>query len=92
MDQLYPKSFNGLQSPNQIVGHIAVSLSSNKALQEVKQVLKDLALSHPKIGIGRVKVPKNMMIVQDIITEKRRAEPYLMWHDYVALCSALGIQ
>jgi hypothetical protein len=90
-EKLYPKSINP-SNPNQIVGHMVIALSSSKGIQEVKNALLEIAHSHPKIGIGKVKIPKSMLLIQDIIRDKRKTEPYLTWSDYTALhASGTGI-
>lgn len=58
----------------------------------MRQKLVDLALNHPKIGIGQVKVPKHFVMLQAEMAERKADTPYLKWNQYLEAAEALGIR
>jgi len=56
-------------------------------MEELQDKLMDIALNHPTIGIGQVKVPR---IFDTMLSELRKIkEPYLRWDKYKALFSGI---
>lgn len=45
-------------------------------------MLVDLALNHPKIGIGQVKVPQSFSLMQQVLEAQQSKVPYMKWCEY----------
>jgi hypothetical protein len=91
METLYPIPTKSTRS--QIQGHFAVTLSGgNKTkLMQLKDKLVELALNHPKIGVGQVRVPCIIGTIQQELEKLKKNTPYLVWSDYTTLCKQLGM-
>ncbi len=76
---------------SQIQGHFAVSLEKGGSGQyELKCKLLDLALSHEKIGVGNVQVPKSFSCLQDKLQIRKQKSPYIHWKKYEELAEKIG--
>jgi hypothetical protein len=51
----------------------------------------DLALNHPRIGIGQAYVPRSFSMLQAELEEHKLQTPHLKWNEYAALASTIGI-
>ena len=58
--------------------------------QELRERLVDLALNHPKIGIGRVLVPQALQSIM-LKLQQVKGELYMNWTKYSALFTPVGI-
>ena len=59
-------------------------------MRELREKLIDIALHHPKIGIGQVLVPRTFSLLQHELL-KIKEKSYLRWLDYVALAESIDI-
>jgi hypothetical protein len=71
---------------------ILCNIGEKGGLSELQTKLLDLALNHPRIGIGHTKVPRSFSMLQVELEERKRQTPYLKWNEYTALASTIGIQ
>ncbi len=92
MEQLYPFPTHQTNR-TQIYGHFAVSLNGKGGMgqSEIKTKLLELALSHPKIGIGNVSVPRSFVMLQRELQELKATTPYLYWQKYSEIAESIGI-
>lgn len=63
----------------------------DKKMSKFKERLVDLAMNHPKIGIGLVRVPRSFSMMQKEIEERRINTPYLRWREYSDLAESIDI-
>ncbi len=64
------------------------SKAKNKqGIATLKAKLIEVALSHPKIGIGKVTVPGDFMVILQEMEKIKVSSPYITWKDYIALFS-----
>ncbi len=90
MELLYPIPTQKANR-SQIEGHFAVSLEKGGSGQfELKSKLIDLALSHKKIGVGNVRVPKGFANLQDALQIQKQKSPYLYWKNYEEIAETKG--
>jgi hypothetical protein len=60
-------------------------------MQELREVLVDIALNHPKIGIGHVQVPKSLDALLSAL-QQLKDKPYIKWNEYSTLFGSIGIR
>ncbi len=92
MEQLYPFP-SQKANRSQIEGHFSVSLSDKKGigLSEIRTKLLTLALSHPKIGVGRISVPRSFVMLQTELQELKKTAPYYYWQKYSEVAESIGM-
>jgi hypothetical protein len=91
MDTLYPTISPQKRHRNQVHGHFVVSLTDKGGLAELRDKLMDLVLSHPRVGVGQVQVPRSFVLMQRELEDVRLKTPYLRWSEYCALAATMGI-
>jgi hypothetical protein len=91
MDTLYPTTSPQKRHRNQVHGHFTVSLTDKGGLAELRDKLMDLVLSHPRVGVGQVLVPRSFVLMQRELEDVKHKTPYLRWSEYCALAATLGI-
>ena len=93
MEETHPSTAPTKPNRSQIQGHFAISLagSDKAALNELKNKLIDLALNHPKIGMGHVRVPESISSLLNEFNTLKKQVAYLRWADYRALYEKLGM-
>lgn len=93
MDRQYPsrKTWDMNTPKNQVQGHFAVGLTPfwQRGLSELKAELLEIAISHPRIGIGKVKVPLNFKTLQTEVERRKSSNSYLKWQEFVNLGTTL---
>ncbi len=92
MEQLYPAPKNQKVNRSQIYGHFAVVLSEKGGAgqSELKNKLLDIALSHPKIGVGNVSVPTSFVMMQNELQRLKEKVPYLYWQKFTEIADSVG--
>ncbi len=92
IEQLYPVPTQKKVNRSQIQGHFTVDLSEKGGAGqfELKNKLYQLALSHDKIGVGRVHVPRSFVVLQNELQELRQKHPYLYWQNYAEIAEDFG--
>jgi hypothetical protein len=92
MEALYPRPVSGKTNRSQIQGHFSVSLLpvGKGSLEELSNKIVDIALNHPKIGVGNVLVPKSVELLQIELEKLKNSSPYLKWQDYSDVCNKFG--
>lgn len=92
MEQLYPAPTNQKVNRSQIYGHFTVVLSEKGGAGqfELKNKLLDIALSHPKIGVGNVSVPTSFVMMQNELQGLKEKSPYLYWQKYAEIAEGVG--
>lgn len=88
MEANYP---TGKRNRYQVQGHFAISLQTERGISDLKAKLLEIALNHPKIGIGKVQVPRTFVMMQKELEERKEESPYLRWAEYVSLGASIGI-
>jgi hypothetical protein len=91
MDLIYPTVPTQHRSRSQICGHIGLAGGDKGTLLEIKEKLLEIALEHPKIGVGKVMVPSSFMLLKYELEEQKVYRHYFSWPEYVSLCTSLGI-
>lgn len=91
VEKLFPSQTSKIQARSQICGHFTITLAPGKleSLPTLKAALLEIALSHPKIGVGKVQVPQALVILQKEIDAIKHNTPFLLWENYVNLFSIL---
>lgn len=94
MNRMFPTPTTWERTENQIMGHYAISLAPGEkknGLSELKARLIDIAFCHPKIGIGKVEVPRDFVVLQNELESINALTPYLYWQEYVALGATISM-
>lgn len=87
VNELYPPLF---QKRFQIQGHYIVGLSENDGMAKLKDKLLDIALHHPKIGIGKVLVPETFVQLKHSLDNVRQNQrPFISWMEYSYLALSI---
>jgi hypothetical protein len=75
MQELFPTPLPNRPNRSQIQGHCSVSLlkTDKGSLTELKNKLVEIALYHPKIGVGNVIVPATFVALQKELESQKRA-------------------
>ena len=74
----------------QIQGVFTVGLKKQDGISELKAKVVEVALQHPKIGLGKVSINQTFTLMQAKIKEQKSFTPYLWWQDYLTMASNLG--
>lgn len=94
MQLLYPTpALSSSLNRYQIQGHFSIGLSEGEkgGLSQLKKELINLALSHPKIGVGKVMVPKSFDMISYTLEKMSKEHPFIKWSVFSALGSELGM-
>lgn len=94
MELQFPTPTTWVRTRNQILGHFALSLVPGEkkgGLHELKARLLEIAHSHPKIAVGKILVPIDLVSVQKELDAIKQKSPYMAWQDYALLGASLGI-
>lgn len=96
MSKLYPliadlKKYN----KTQIYGHFAISLAKGDKDVSVSSLISkllEIALLHPRIGVGRLTVPYSFVKLKKKLEEiKQRNTQYLPWGEYLNMIASIGM-
>lgn len=60
-------------------------------LHMLKDKIKEIAITHPKLGIGNVVVPSFLVLLKEKLGEIQQEKKYMSWQDYKELCQSIGI-
>jgi len=100
--------YNSPHARNQVHGHYTLSITSGILLeiiffifismelsgdiQGLRDKLVEVAATHPKIGIGKVEVPRSFAMLQHELQERRhKGKQYLSWNSYAQTAESIGI-
>lgn len=92
MQELYPTPTSFTSTRNQIQGHFSIGLSKGDkgGFAQLKEKLLDLALNHPRIGVGQVQVPAPLVLALKELKQIKSKEPYINWAKFSSIASSLG--
>ncbi len=78
---------------SQFEGHFEVDLSEKRGTGQnaLKSKLIDTALNHPVLGINKVKVPRNFVLLCNELANLKKSTPFIYWREYFQIAQLIGM-